>query len=126
MAGVGGDALAAARAVRGGGGVTSELRTALKVLALANPAGTPINLTLVREDLLELVNGNDARPAEPAPTSAAPDRLLTVPEAAARLAVSVRYLYAHANRLPFVVRVGRHVRCSELRLVRWLEKRPAA
>ncbi|MGA2384452.1 MAG: hypothetical protein ABSD56_02190 [Bryobacteraceae bacterium] len=101
--------------------MTNELRTALKVLALANPAGTPINLTLVREDLLELVE------AAKAPAPAAPeDRLLTVPEAAARLALPTRYVYAQADRLPFVVRVGRHVRCSELRLARWLDERPAA
>jgi excisionase family DNA binding protein len=126
VAGLGRVAPAAACGARGVGGVTGDHRAALKVLALANPAGTPINLTQIREDLLELVDGAGAGPAEPAAKLDAPDQLLTVPEAAARLALPVRYLYAHANRLPFVVRVGRKVRCSELRLVRWLARRPTA
>lgn len=101
--------------------MTAELRTALRVLALATPAGTPLNVTLLREDLLDLVAGNGAGPA-PTAAPAAEDRLLTVPEAAARCAVSVRYVYRHAATLPFVVRVGRKVRCSEVKLARWLER----
>jgi excisionase family DNA binding protein len=101
--------------------VTPNLRTALKALALANPAGTPINLTLVREDLLALVNGGGEPQAPPVPE----DRLLTVPEAARRLALPARYVYTHADRPPFkgfVVRVGRKVLVSEARLARWLER----
>ena len=71
---------------------------------------------------LEAVEGNGTSPA----SAAGPDRLLTAAEAAARLAVPVRYVYAHAARLPFVVRVGRKVRCSEARLARYLERARAA
>ncbi len=109
--------------------MTGDLRHALRTLALASPAGAPVTFTLPREDLLELVDGNGAGHEAPARESAPPDRLLTVPEAAARLAVSVRYLYAHADRPPFkslIVRVGRKVLVSEGRLARWLERRPAA
>jgi excisionase family DNA binding protein len=100
--------------------VTSDLRAALKVLALANPPGTPVNLTLVREDLLELVDGNGARHETPA----GPDRLMTVADAARRCALSPRYIYAHADRLPFIKRTGRKVLVSEARLARWIERRP--
>jgi len=100
--------------------MTPDLRTALKVLALASPAGAAVTFTLPREDLLELVNGTAliGKDAEQPP-----DRLVTVDEAAERCALSARYIYAHADRLPFVVRVGRKVRCSEARLARWLERR---
>lgn len=71
---------------------------------------------------LETVQGNGTASA----SAPGPDRLLTAAEAAARLAVPVRYVYAHAARLPFVVRVGRKVRCSEARLARYLERARAA
>jgi predicted DNA-binding transcriptional regulator AlpA len=101
--------------------VTSDLKAALKTLALGVPTGTPINVTLLREDLLELVNGTGNGDHTAAP--AAPDRLVTVPEAAQRCGLKTRYIYAHADQLPFVKRVGRRVRCSELRLARWMERR---
>lgn len=61
--------------------MTSDLKAALKTLALANPAGTPINLTLIREDLLELVagNGNGTAPAAPAAGTTWRERLWTCP-----------------------------------------------
>lgn len=40
------------------------------------------------------------------------DTLLTVDEAAERLGVSADWLYRRTQTLPFVVRVGRHVRYS--------------
>jgi len=67
---------------------------------------------------LDALEGNGSARSQPA----GPDRLLTAKEAAVRLAVPVRYLYAHAGRLPFVVRLGRKVRCSEMRLARYLER----
>ena len=48
------------------------------------------------------------------------DRLLTVQEAAQRLAVTPRWLYRHAGDLPFTVRLGRLLRFSERGLDRWL------
>jgi hypothetical protein len=106
--------------------VTGDLRAALKVLALASPAGAAVTFTLPREDLLELVGGTENVATIAGPAPAAPDHLLTAADAAKRCALSPRYIYAHADRLPFVMRVGRKVRCSELRLARWLERRPAA
>ncbi len=44
------------------------------------------------------------------------DRLLTVEEAAQRLAVTPRWLYRHAEDLPFTVRLGRLLRFSERRI----------
>jgi hypothetical protein len=82
------------------------------------PVADVLGVILAELDAVEV----DAAPA----AGGVPDRLLTAVEAAVRLAVPVRYVYAHADRWPFVVRVGRKVRCSEAGLVRWLARRRAA
>jgi predicted DNA-binding transcriptional regulator AlpA len=41
------------------------------------------------------------------------DSLLTIEEAAARLKCSADWLYRHAKRLPFTVRMGRNLQFSE-------------
>jgi excisionase family DNA binding protein len=41
------------------------------------------------------------------------ESLLTIEEAAARLKCSADWLYRHAKRLPFTVRIGRNLRFSE-------------
>jgi hypothetical protein len=66
--------------------VTSDLRTALKVLALADPAATPINLTLVREALSELLDGEGPRAAPATDAPARPGRDVPVSGAATALA----------------------------------------
>lgn len=56
--------------------------------------------------------GTVAPPAE--------DRLLTPEETATRLGITPRWLYRHANRLPFTRRLSRKVlRFSEAGLGRW-------
>lgn len=55
-----------------------------------------------------------------APTS---DRLLTVSEACARLSCSRTWLYRNAADLPFVVRQGRTLRCSEAGIARYIAAR---
>src|SRR5262245_6698930 len=45
-------------------------------------------------------------------TPSGDDSLLTVDQAATRLGVSPDWLYRRTRKLPFVVRVGRHVRFS--------------
>ncbi len=52
-----------------------------------------------------------------------PETLLTATEAVKRLGMTTRWLYAHADTLPFIVRVGRSVRCSAAGLERWIAKR---
>ncbi|MBI3329788.1 MAG: helix-turn-helix domain-containing protein [Nitrospinae bacterium] len=53
-----------------------------------------------------------------------PDRLLDVSEAAHRLGVSKDYLYRHAKRLPFALRIGPgQLRFSERGLERWIKTR---
>jgi predicted DNA-binding transcriptional regulator AlpA len=99
--------------------VTPDLRAALRLIAEPAPPGTFV--PVLREQLLELVDGTGSTAPVPADAPAAPDRLLTVAEVATRCALSRRYIYTH--RLPFVVRVGRKVRCSEARLTRWLSNR---
>ena len=51
------------------------------------------------------------------------DRLLTVEEAAGRLAQTGDWLYRHADELPFTVRVGRHVRFSSQGIDRYIRQR---
>lgn len=52
------------------------------------------------------------------------DRLLTVKEAAAQLATTADWLYRHANRLPFTVRLGPgHLRFREQGIQEYLRRR---
>jgi excisionase family DNA binding protein len=53
----------------------------------------------------------------------AADPLLTIEEAAARLGVSLDWLYRRTKSLPFVVRVGRHVRFSGTGIGRYVRNR---
>jgi excisionase family DNA binding protein len=49
--------------------------------------------------------------------------LLSIDEAAARLGVSPDWLYRRTKSLPFVVRVGRHVRFSSSAIDRYIRNR---
>jgi excisionase family DNA binding protein len=51
------------------------------------------------------------------------DALLNVKEAAARLGTSADWLYRRTKSLPFVVRVGRHVRFSANGIDRYIRNR---
>jgi excisionase family DNA binding protein len=51
------------------------------------------------------------------------DRLLTVKEAAAKLAVKVGWLYRHADQLPFTVPQGRLLRFSERGIDKYIAQR---
>jgi predicted DNA-binding transcriptional regulator AlpA len=51
------------------------------------------------------------------------DRLLDVGDAAQRLGVSPDWLYRRVGKLPFVVRLGRTVRCSAAGLDRYIRQR---
>lgn len=57
------------------------------------------------------------------PDAAPDDRLLDVAEAAARLGTSRDYLYRHARRLPFTVRVGSRLRFSSRGIDRFIRTR---
>lgn len=65
--------------------------------------------------------GAPAAAAAPAPGgNGKPDRLLTADEAASRLGVSRRWMYRHADTLPFTRRLDRGtLRFSERGLERW-------
>ena len=58
-----------------------------------------------------------------AASSSRSDALLDVREAAARLNLSVDWLYRHAKKLPFTRRVGRAVSFDPAGLARWLAHR---
>ncbi len=51
------------------------------------------------------------------------DTLLTVDEAAKRLGVSKDWLFRRSRRLPFVIRLGRHLRFSSRGIERYLRNR---
>jgi excisionase family DNA binding protein len=51
------------------------------------------------------------------------DTLLTVDQAAERLGVSKDWLFRRSRTLPFVVRLGRHLRFSSRRIDRYLRNR---
>ena len=92
--------------------LSPELRQALLLQAVAVLAALAV----------PPLGGNGDRPSTPLE----PDRLLTPAEAAAQLAVSRRWLYAHAARLPFTKRLSRKVlRFSEAGLRRWQSTRRA-
>ncbi|MGD0483798.1 MAG: hypothetical protein ABSB58_03985 [Gemmatimonadales bacterium] len=61
--------------------MSPDLRTALRTLALANPAGTAITVTIPRDELLELIATNDNRsPVPTAPGATWRERLWTCPD----------------------------------------------
>ena len=61
-------------------------------------------------------------PAPPKNGTAAMGRFLTAKETAEILAVSPRWIYRHANTLPFTRRAGGTLRFSEVGLRRWMER----
>ena len=69
--------------------------------------------------LQDLQGVNEPSPA-PAPV---PDRLLTARQAADRLNTTARWLYRHADDLPFARRLSaKAIRFSEAGLERWLQR----
>ena len=58
----------------------------------------------------------------PAARSAAPDRNVSVEEAASRLGVSKVYIFRHARELAFVRKIGRRVVCSSRGLEQWQQR----
>jgi excisionase family DNA binding protein len=56
-------------------------------------------------------------------TTPAEDTLLTVEQAAERLGVSTDWLFRRSRALPFVVRLGRHLRFSNRGIDRYLRSR---
>jgi predicted DNA-binding transcriptional regulator AlpA len=99
----------------------SDHRAHLRALAEALPPGSAVPVP--REWLLQLLNGTGPSGGIPAD---AVDRLLDVNEAAARLHMSPEWLYRHARKLPFTVRLGRKaLRFSDAGITRYLQRRTA-
>lgn len=86
---------------------------------LAATAPVAVVLRQVVAELVTLGDGTSGNGKQP---PAEGDRLLRAQEVAKRLGCSARYVYAHAGRFPFTVRVGGLVRFSELRFDRWLAR----
>ncbi len=100
-------------------------RTAARVLAPVAAVRPPFGLSLEAGWGLALTVLAALATAPPAPNGRPPeapaeDRLLTPEEAAAALRVTPRWLYRHAQRLPFTRRLSRKaLRFSEAGLRRW-------
>lgn len=60
------------------------------------------------------------------PKDRGPDENLPIVEAARRLGVSRDYLYRHARRFPFTVRIGRRLLFSAAGLEKWNRTRQRA
>src|SRR5262249_9512344 len=84
-------------------------------IALSEIPGLLIQLAAVQAHLAARTLGADTR--------AAGDELLTVEEAAKRLGMSPMWLYRHASKLPFTVRVNRQGRFSARRLDTYIAAR---
>ncbi|MGA2076708.1 MAG: helix-turn-helix domain-containing protein [Terriglobia bacterium] len=92
----------------------------IEVLAPEAIAGLRSELTRLDTLLLgRLMSANGGLSSGPHP-----DRRLSVAEAAEKLGVSKDYLYRHANRLPFTVRIGRSLGFSERGVETYLRQRP--
>jgi len=76
-----------------------------------------IQLTTLQAPLLARALAGGSRPGGD------PDELLSVDVAAQRLGLSAAWLYRHAPKLPFTVRVGRQVRFSARRLETYIAAR---
>ena len=89
--------------------------TDLDLVALLDPL-----LVRLADLIAERVKGNGNGHASPEE-----DRLLTVEQAAKRLATRARWIYAHRAQLPFVVQMpgSRALRCSARGIERWLARR---
>jgi excisionase family DNA binding protein len=96
------------------------LREDLSALVAATKAG---DLPALVGELAAAQATALARLTTPAPVhgneTADAERNLDAAEAARRLGVSKGYLYRHAKRLPFAVRIGRRIVFSAQGLTRW-------
>ena len=73
--------------------------------------------------LMRLSFPQDHRDADCIDCPADGERLLTVGQAAERLHTSTDYVYRHASRLPFTVRLGRQLRFSQAGIDRYIRQR---
>ena len=108
-----------------------ELRAALNGAGRSSPAHPPTDLLTSRSPTVA-ATAPETKKYEASEDAAHPngngDRLLTAREAAARLGVSTRYIYAHKNAFPFTRTLpGKAgapgaVRFSEHGLAAWLAR----
>ena len=95
---------------------------------LADPASLPVADIPAAIGELERVKAIlwarlSAGPCPPERNGNGADRLRTAEQVSERTALSVAWLYRHADRLPFTRRIGRKVLFSEAGLAKWLAKR---
>jgi hypothetical protein len=104
---------------RGRFGMRQELEPAIALARMLPADALPSLLGELEEIRVTAL----ARLAVPASVSA-PDELLEVPEAAARLSVSPNYLYRHARRYPFTRREGRKLLFSAKGIEQYIGRKP--
>ena len=100
-----------------------SLPTLLEALDEAIASAPPEQVPVLLAALSSRLNAATAKllslSTEPKHSSEAPDENLSVDEAARRLGVSRDYLYHHAPKLPFTVRIGRRLLFSARGLEQW-------
>ena len=82
--------------------------------------GDRINSMAPVKDLWRLAI-SELQETDSTPTVERKDRLISVAEAAERLSVSKRYIYARKDSLPYVRHSGGMVRCSEFAVERQIK-----
>ena len=95
---------------------------------LADPASVPFDQIPAAIGELEKAKATlwarlSAGPCPPERNGNGADRLRTAEQVSERTALSVAWLYRHADRLPFTRRIGRKVLFSEAGLTKWLATR---
>lgn len=85
----------------------------------------PVRIPALLSQLTALQGAMAARllTADRADSGEAADALLTVDQAATRLGVSKDWLFRRSRTLPFVVRLGRHLRYSSRGIDRYVRSR---
>jgi excisionase family DNA binding protein len=102
----------------GDGPVGTLARQLLQTVAETPSAHLPALVgALAQVQAVALSRLTTPRPEEHRPE--ARDANISVREAARRLGVSSSYIYKNAESLPFAVRIGRRLLCSERRLEKW-------
>jgi len=102
-----------------------RMRPDLEPILVSARLLSPEELPRLLGDLEEIRATALARLTAPAPQTQAPDTLLDVDEAAARLGQSRSYLYRHHKRFPFTRHMGRSLRFSANGIEHFLRQRRA-
>jgi predicted DNA-binding transcriptional regulator AlpA len=96
-------------------------------LVLPDPAAIPLDAIPAAIGELERIKAQLyarlSAPTAATPTSGDADHLLTAEDVHRQTQLSMRWLYRHADTLPFTRRIGRKVLFSSAGLAKWIASR---